>query len=291
MELPQKLYKYRPLNFLTLRNLMLGHVYYASPSSFNDPSDCNPEIAIDVSLAQLEQLYCQFPNYLGDQPKKSLNLDELRAQFSVEDNYQRHLLKKIKESLRSYFSTMGVLSLGANWDCALMWSHYAKEHRGICIEYDTTELTAEFVQFAPKRVLYEKQRSIHASSLYNWIVENDSSVGIEIETIYFFHKAKCWEYEKEWREIVKGHGISFGSSKPISAIHFGSKCEYLDKAILIKALNTTKLDIVFFEVSYKEASFDLKREMISAERISDFLKLPSESITVEYLRNMKNDKK
>lgn len=44
-----------------------------------------------------------------------------------------------KRGLDSELGNEGVLTLSATWKSGLMWSHYADEHRGICIEYDTRD--------------------------------------------------------------------------------------------------------------------------------------------------------
>ena len=57
----------------------------------------------------------------------------------------------------------GVCALGERADSILMWSHYADEHAGICIEFDTEAHAAAFPGLSPVRV-QETTRSSSSSS-------------------------------------------------------------------------------------------------------------------------------
>ena len=45
----EKLYNYRCFNNYTCETLSSSQTYYARPSEFNDPFDCNPAIVNDVN--------------------------------------------------------------------------------------------------------------------------------------------------------------------------------------------------------------------------------------------------
>ncbi|MBV8157209.1 MAG: hypothetical protein JO278_06110, partial [Dyella sp.] len=55
--LPRSLFKYRSFETNTLRLLAQGEIYFAPPSTFNDPFDCDPVIQPDADLARLEHLW------------------------------------------------------------------------------------------------------------------------------------------------------------------------------------------------------------------------------------------
>lgn len=85
---------------------------------------------------------------------------------------------------------IGILSLTEHWDNMLMWSHYAKHHTGICIGFHT-DLD-----------IFRTALSVLYTTSFPIIVRPQD----ENETILeksFLMKAKCWEYEKEWRIIKR----------------------------------------------------------------------------------------
>ncbi len=88
----------------------------------------------------------------------------------------------------------GVVSLTETNDNLLMWAHYANEHKGIVVEFDTSNefFTETYVEEERpyygkiNRVLYRKQRLKEFKSL--------------VEP--YFHKSDEWLYEKEHRFLV-----------------------------------------------------------------------------------------
>lgn len=53
--------------------------------------------------------------------------------------YLDYITQDINNYFKERFKDCGVPSLASDWDNPLMWSHYADEHGGICIEYETDE--------------------------------------------------------------------------------------------------------------------------------------------------------
>lgn len=75
-----------------------------------------------------------------------------------------------------------------------MWSHYADNHRGVCIEFDSE---SDVFMFASP-VRYTEELPV--------IVRPDDS-SEEMLNKAFFTKAKCWEYEQEWRVFKRNLSV------------------------------------------------------------------------------------
>ncbi len=58
--IPRRIYKYRAFSSSTLDLLVSDHVYYADPSTFNDPLDTRPSLKIDLAVAELEKILSRF---------------------------------------------------------------------------------------------------------------------------------------------------------------------------------------------------------------------------------------
>jgi hypothetical protein len=57
---PKRLYKYRGFSDCTLDMVLSDNLYYANPSTFNDPLDTRPSLEIDLDEAELKKLLMRF---------------------------------------------------------------------------------------------------------------------------------------------------------------------------------------------------------------------------------------
>jgi hypothetical protein len=140
-----------------------------------------------------------------------------------------------------------------------MWSHYADDHRGFCVEFDLsflkeeTKFTYDFMDFWDKKNEYldERNKFIIKSSLFpveytasrinipvtklkriktNEQGEIDYNTNID-ELIYktYIVKSANWNYEKEWRIILDEEICRFYSNKIpfpyIKTIYLGCKAK------------------------------------------------------------------
>lgn len=112
----------------------------------------------------------------------------------------------------------------------LMWSHYADNHRGLCIEYDFSAFDpfSAGVIFAP--VIYSPKRPQVPEKLLNDVATDQlDRQDYRFLTSTLFTKDSVWQYESEWR-IVKGVHVGTQASSlhiefempPISAVYFGA---------------------------------------------------------------------
>jgi hypothetical protein len=86
----------------------------------------------------------------------------------------------IQEELRKTHAT-GVLSLSARFDSPLMWSHYADQHRGVCVEYDVSELTSTDLH----EVSYGTSRRVLASQIRGWTLDDNAADKLAIDRALF----------------------------------------------------------------------------------------------------------
>lgn len=161
---PARLYKYRPFNNQTLDQLVADQLFFADPSTFNDPLDTRPSLETDLSEDALAEILKRLAEQrikaemsaaaraIKFRGPKTLNYIELESRrqadqliAEVRDNasdpdYQIDdpavfLFGKYVEDqlLRRY--DKGIVSLAERAECPLMWSHYGAQHRGVCIGY------------------------------------------------------------------------------------------------------------------------------------------------------------
>jgi hypothetical protein len=270
--IPPKLYKYRPFDVFALRLLTQAQVYYSDPRQFNDPLDCDPTIEVDIDREALEQVCYHFLRQTKSEREAVDVISNRRYLLKEYGDYEtdpeidaylkRMLASDIKDLLVAELGAKGVLSLSEIWQSPLMWSHYADEHRGLCIEYDTTQIPHP--DLGP--VDYRAPRSVKASDLARWKMEGSAEAGRQVHQTYFFAKSGEWDYEREWRYIARTSGV-LDVGLPITAIHFGLRC---DAAVVtgIVTLLSSLPNIELYEIYPLDNSFSLERRSVDRDEIA-----------------------
>lgn len=271
MNMPDKLYKYRPFGVNTLRSITEAEAFYAKPSTFNDPLDCNPTVDMDITRAHLERLFHRMllKRKTEEEARKGIGClrymsseyGDYKTEPKVENYLKRMVADGIKRELNAELGNDGVLSLSATWKRGLMWSHYADEHRGICIEYDTRD--QEHPRLA--RVDYKGPRAIKTSDLYKWKVQERADAKERVLKTYFYTKSHEWRYEREWRDVRDQSGVT-GVPFRISAILFGLRCDPTVIKSIVKLLNDHQA-IKIWQVLPKDDGFGLRRTQVDREEI------------------------
>jgi hypothetical protein len=269
--MPNKLYKYRAFGVRALRSLTEAEVHYAQPRTFNDPLDCDPTFDVDVGRSTLEKLLYRMLMRRMEGSKAAEAISHLRYMSSEVGNYEtnkeaeaylvRMLARDIKDELDDEFAQRGVLSLSATWSSALMWSHYADEHRGICVEYDTTD--QQHPNLGP--VSYRAPRAVKASDLVRWKGRDDDAAKQRVIQTYFYAKSGEWKYEKEWRDVRDDNGVRQVPFR-VTAIHFGLRCDIAVITSLVRLLHDQP-QIKLYSISPKEQTFKLRRTSIDRDEI------------------------
>ncbi len=97
----------------------------------------------------------------------------------VGGNRERRLvLRLFKNDIRKAF---GFVSFSHNWHNALLWSHYADCHKGMCLGFDLKDGLAQPVRYAKTRPFLPPQTTQNTA------------------TTLLLTKAHAWAYEEEWR--------------------------------------------------------------------------------------------
>lgn len=220
----KKLYRYRSFNtdiesgYSYIHNSMIniekwkfeafeGLVYPSSPLYFNDPYDCEfcfrPDILENIVDRETYIHLLERRFSLKQEEKDRLFYSEnveraiqmvLQAHGAKLSDSWMNLLKssldgcmdKIKDAVR-------VVCLSEVYDSMLMWSHYAKNHMGYCIEYDFEENDMYYRHLYP--VTYTKDRYVISKA----DIQNGSNDLIYKTTC---RKSDVWAYEKEWRIVI-----------------------------------------------------------------------------------------
>jgi hypothetical protein len=189
---PAKLYHYQDYVPEHLRSILTEHkVHCSDPSNVNDPWDFQPWFDYRPMLNDPDAIEAMFEFFRSAAPPSVLN-EPMR--IILEENIRRNpdelrrFVEKFSRNLGSILSTRKIYCLSPHPDLTLMWSHYAKKHTGICLEFDgNSELFR-----AAKPVIY-------CSTYPEWLVHKSRT---EYLTELILTKSADWGYEHEYRIIA-----------------------------------------------------------------------------------------
>ncbi|QKE63986.1 DUF2971 domain-containing protein [Aquipseudomonas campi] len=164
----QTLYKYCSISTETQLSRALdtlsGKIYFPTPSKFNDPFELSAKVNIFSS---------PLLTHLNTREKEEVQrVFRLRTPDAVSEEWREKI---------------GILCLTEDPLNILMWSHYAQNHTGICIGFDTGELPFS----SAMQINYREERPK---------AEFDSDALIEHVLLT---KSQHWKYEKEWRVLKR----------------------------------------------------------------------------------------
>ncbi|MBU3198509.1 DUF2971 domain-containing protein [Clostridium estertheticum] len=238
----KKLYKYKP-NILEYNkeNLENDKLWLSYPNSLNDPFECEISICQNKELIDLNIQpgpECCFENI-------NTKIDNPSAAYAY---YNAILVRLMETNLRPSIDNskckVAIGSLTEVKNSILMWSHYANEHKGFCIEYNVLELLD-----IKKNELYP---IIYNNELPDiTITRSDNLEESILNTIIkaSLTKATDWSYENEWRILSHNNyptaGVTgFSVKMPIpTAIYLGCKISSDDKNILINICTKRKIKV------------------------------------------------
>lgn len=214
--LPSKLYRYRCFNDYTYDEIVNGTVFLSSPRDFNDPLDSLPQI---------------YQN--SDPDVYSWGGFGVFALINDWVYNRSEILEKERENL-------GIACFCECCDNFLMWSHYANNHSGYCIEYDAHKIYNLIIgKLFP--VIYLKKHPYYTSgkkSLLESIIVKDD----------------VWNYEKEWRIIYSNNDIKNNSRiihipNCITTLYTGINCKDENLDLLYYISDKCNISLKFIELN------------------------------------------
>jgi hypothetical protein len=183
----QTLYKYMPVQsekaLERLVAILRGRIYYSSPASFNDPFEMSAMFDAPDQDEVMELLDETGP------------LADLYLSKSARGKIYRQVRAAVGTNRvvsREWIESIGVLCLTTSPDNLLMWAHYAQNHTGICLGFDSG--FEPFSTALPVR--YQEGRARVAP------LDTASREQQLVEKILFV-KSPHWGYESEWRCIKR----------------------------------------------------------------------------------------
>ena len=259
---PEALYRYRSLERLAYRleELRDGYVFLSNPTDFNDPYDS----ALSISIEHLEkQILEKFALGYGYDPNTKYKFfeslgekekEEWRAQQEFEQQTLESLIGGVlslffgpgtspddQDLLSRFRNLVRVSCFAKNPNSVVMWSHYANQHKGICIEFSDSSMLS-----SPKflELLHPVQYTAKLLDLFQLFYPSTTSEPSPLSPDFWpilaaCQKSEVWGYEEEWRLVSLDPGSrktpkfsldSYGI-KP-SRIILGARIDQADQAAI-----------------------------------------------------------
>ncbi|MCH7574468.1 MAG: DUF2971 domain-containing protein [Candidatus Marinimicrobia bacterium] len=200
---PDILYKYVPFAKYSLRLLRHSEIWLASPRSFNDPFDSKLHYNYKVNDPVLRQKWAEGV-VGGITPGLASTKRQLLAKKWLDDidsdpDGHRQWFNDYQEKISD--NKFGICSLTTKPDNLLMWAHYASDHEGFCVGFDTKHLGRVQWELMKKARLLELKR-VDYSPKYPDINFYDSMMSSHWQNDMvnlLMTKSNHWKYEDEFR--------------------------------------------------------------------------------------------
>lgn len=203
------LYKY--LSQTRIDVIEKNMIRFTQYGDFNDPFELNPNID---TLAEEEEIKNLVGKNFAKLIEEEYDKNPIIGAFISKENFI-HLARNKEESIKNLVvdiephianllpnmlqqttnSLLGALSLSEICDHELMWSHYADEHKGYIIGFDSSHSFFNQKK-SPEDELRHLRKIEYRKSppVINLMKTNASEL--------FFVKSSKWEYEVEWRMLL-----------------------------------------------------------------------------------------
>lgn len=250
----QTLFKYARLNQYSEEIISMPRVWFSPPAQLNDPFECRPWFTFNgspdeivASIARGLRQYC--PDLTPDNAKAnaaSIFLEGRHRDPNTWEGLRRSVIATLAQRI-------GLYCLSEHNDSILMWSHYAADHSGYCLEFEATDDTPFFG--AAQQVEYESRFPV----VDFFVTPRDEQVDL-----VFLTKYEGWSYEGEWRIIDHDNGPGTREYPPelLKSVVFGLRMPEADRAIIRAWAKRRGHPVKFFEAQRHDYQFKISIQEI-----------------------------
>lgn len=229
-KIPRKLYHYRNVDNIdyTINEISTGEIYLSHPEKFNDHFDSTTLITSSDVSEYLHKDYYKtqlanaIPQNIHDDIFSSedwhrklmeyIRIDEPRITYEQICQLDMMLIKDVNKDFKDVIrSGIRVASLSETNCNNPMWYHYTKDYSGLCLEYDTANISE-----ITRNIIFPVRYSDNYFDAIKLIRKKLLPRNISIYGLISACKHSDWSYEKEWRIIAPIYVLD--SDKPTSRL-------------------------------------------------------------------------
>jgi len=245
--IPSKLYKYQPYKENRISAIINKKLWFSMPKDMNDPFDCR---GVCWNTDEIE-------NFL----KTRVHKDKIK-EFDSIDSIVEGAIASLRNNIKISCFSEELFSMP-------MWSHYADNHTGFCIEYDFTRLSYENDLTKYLFPVGYDSRRYDITNLFKKTFNEPYDPRVILLCFLMNLKHSSWSYEKEWR-IIKMRlpeekeftsGLEDCPLKP-TAIYLGVNFDKNEVHSVKEKLKSLDIPIYVLKVSNSEF-FEMDLESIN----------------------------
>lgn len=249
------LYKYfPPARIDSFQDCLIRFTQYGD---FNDPFELNPHITklaekkeiraiVEKDFVKIiEEEYFKNPKisaFISKEDFISLSITHEESVKNAVVGMEAYVVKLLPSMLqKTANSFIGALSLSEICDHELMWSHYAEEHKGVVVGFDSShpffnrQKSVDDELRHPRKIEYRDRPPV---------INLMKTTGAEL----FFVKSSRWEYEAEWRMLLPLSEATKIIKKDPYAIHLFKFPAQSVKKIILGARTTDRNKSIVREI-------------------------------------------
>ncbi len=220
---------------------------------------------LDQGIEDGKQLLELFPVRAESKDKFELSLENFALSLQIElyesqrseNDWERLFCRAIHqeyiELLRGTVQKFRVACFTETPYSMLMWSHYANNHQGFCIEYEIPLYAAPYIQIFHNLmpVIYSDKRI----SILDQCIRSLQPPGLTADILWDIYKygllmkSMDWKYQNEWRLISCNNLLSNGDGYncnffKIKKVYLGSRMSTHDRLKIIEACKRQQIPYV-----------------------------------------------
>jgi len=200
---------------------------FTQPNQLNDPLECYPQILMesyadeDIELAKEqtrnmgisspEEIERWWPLFLATLPRRRITPEEYpgvpypRGIHSMAELDERNAKKHLEELLEHINESYGFFCVTQSSDNFLMWSLYARAHKGVVVGFDADhpffKNAHDFypVEYSARRISLSSNEGFLRLAGHSHSASHYKDLPVRL----FLRKSEKWQNEAEWRMIRK----------------------------------------------------------------------------------------
>ena len=247
-KIPRRLYKYQDINLNALDGLRNHTLWFSSPRLFNDPFDCNVSCFLGRNKRDFEERLEAF--FSRDKSIASL--------FGKSTAGWRAKNQALMEIIRYFYrSKIHICCLSDTCDSVLMWSHYANEHKGMCLVFNSHKaglirnnvVPVQYYGCYPSNLVDARRIDTLASLVKQLLAAKSSD----------------WSYEREWRAFMVNNNS--GDADEMKGALYKYDPSLLSGVVL--GINTKSSDIEQVKLAIAKGKFPRRINLYKARENKD----------------------
>ena len=251
----ETLYKYGKLSEHSRGLFATPTVWFSSAPTLNDPFELRPWLTFEGSDEQIVEFLTK--QIRRSEPGTSLMnaLSEGLRIFREGRHKNPDTWNRIRQDvIESIARDVGIFCMSTIADSILMWSHYACNHEGYCLEFAATDETPFFGEAL--EVKYDSR----FPTIDFFKTSNEEQVDL-----IFLTKYEGWKYEHEYRIIdhQQGHGLHAYPEELLLSVTFGLRMSKLDQYLIRQWLSHRSYPVALYQASIDQRELRVVRTRIA----------------------------